>query len=216
MTKVKFCGLCRPEDAAHAAALGAAYIGVILTESKRRVSPERAREVFNAAPSLKRVGVVGRESVRNATRLAAATGLDVLQLHGHFTVDEHAQLREEFDGEIWSVIAIDAETGLPSAKWEDIADFADSLVLDTGASGRSGGTGRVFDWKRAIPLVREISREVPIVLAGGLNPQNVAKALQTLRPAVVDVSSGVEDSPGVKSPELMAAFARSVVSASIV
>ena len=216
MTKVKFCGLRRPEDAAYAATLGAVYGGVILTQSKRHVSVEEAREVFDAAPSLTRVGVLGRESIREAMRLASAIGLDVLQLHGHFTLDEHARLREEFDGDIWSVITIDSETGAASANWKDVADFADALLLDTAASGRSGGTGRTFDWEKAVPLVNEISREVPVVLAGGLNPRNVAKALQTLRPAVVDVSSGVEKSPGVKSPDLMAAFARSVVSASIV
>ena len=216
MTKLKFCGLRRPVDAAYAATLGATYGGVILTESKRRVSAEEAREVFDAAPSLTRVGVLGRESIRQAMRFASAISLDVLQLHGHFTLDEHAQLREQFDGEIWSVISIDADSGAPSANWKDIADFADALLLDTGTAGKSGGTGRHFDWKKATPLVREISREVPVVLAGGLTPENVGQALEVLRPAVVDVSSGVEKSPGVKSHELMAAFARSVVSASIV
>ena len=213
---MKFCGLRQPEDAAYAETIGATYAGVILTQSKRMVSPSEAREIFAAAPSLTRVGVLGRESIREAMRLASAIGLDVLQLHGHFTLDEHAQLREEFEGEVWSVIAIDAESGVPSANWKDVADFADALLLDAGASGRSGGTGRVFDWEGAMPLVHEISRELPVVLAGGLNPGNVRRALEILRPAVVDVSSGVEQSPGVKSHDLMAAFARSVVSASIV
>jgi phosphoribosylanthranilate isomerase len=216
MTKMKFCGLRRPQDAALAATLGATYGGVILSESKRRVSANEARDVFEAAPSLTRVGVLGRESLRQAMRFASAIGLDVLQLHGRFTLDEHAQLREEFEGEIWSVISIDAESGAPSANWKDVADFADALLLDTGAEGRSGGTGRAFDWKKAASLVREISREIPVIVAGGLNPDNVVQALEILRPAIVDVSSGVEVSPGVKSPDLMAAFARSVVSASIV
>ena len=216
MTKLKFCGLRRPEDAAHAASLGATYGGVILTESPRRVTSRQARELFDAASTLRRVGVFSRESVGRILKIAIETGLDVIQLHGQFSPDEHAQVRQEFDGEIWSVIAMNAETGTPTIDWKSVADFADALLLDTGSAGRSGGTGKAFDWKKAAPLVREISREIPIVLAGGLNPENVSRAVRILRPSVVDVSSGVEVSPGVKSPDLMTAFARTVVSASIV
>jgi phosphoribosylanthranilate isomerase len=216
MTKLKFCGLRRPEDAAHAASLGAAYAGVILTESKRKVTPREARDVFDAARSLKRVGVFGREGISSVLRMASQAGLDVLQLHGQFTPDEHAQLRQEFDGVIWVVIGIDSVTGVPSGDWKTVADFADALLLDTAAAGRSGGTGITFDWKKVAPLAREISHELPVVLAGGLNPENVASAVRILRPSVVDVSSGVEVSPGLKSPDLMTAFARSVASASIV
>ena len=216
MTKVKFCGLRRADDAAYAASLGAAYGGVILAESPRRVTARQAREVFDAAPGLGRVGVFSRERVARILKVAFEAGLDVIQLHGQFAPDEHAQLRQEFDGEIWSVIAMNAETGAPSLDWKSVADFADALLMDTGSPARSGGTGRAFDWKKAAPLVREISREIPIVLAGGLNPENVAQAIEILRPSIVDVSSGVELSPGVKSPDLMTAFARTVVSASIV
>lgn len=216
MTKVKFCGLRRPEDAAHAESLGAAYGGVILTESRRKVTPSRAREIFDAARSLTRVGVFGSERIGTVLTVASEAGLDVLQLHGHFSPDEHAQLRERFDGVIWSVIAIDAESGAPSRDWKTVADFADALLLDTQSSGGAGGTGRAFDWRKAAALVREMSRELPVVVAGGLNPGNVAKAVEILRPSAVDVSSGVEAPLGVKSPELMTAFARSVASASIV
>lgn len=216
MTKIKFCGLCRPEDAAHAASLGAEYGGVILTESPRRVDAARAVEIFGAAPGLKRVGVVGREPLARLLQTAHAARLDVLQVHGHLSADEHAGLRDEFDGAIWSVIGVDRETGALTADWKKTADFSDAILLDTSASGRTGGTGRTFDWHRSAPLVQEISREVPVILAGGLNPENVADAIGALHPAVVDVSSGVEISPGVKSPERMSAFARAVASASIV
>lgn len=216
MTKIKFCGLRRPADAAHAASVGATYGGVILTESKRRVTPRQARDVFDAARALTRVGVFNREGAGKILRMATEAALDVLQLHGQFTPDEHSQLRQEFDGEIWSVIAIDAETGMPAGDWKNVADFADALLLDTLSAGRSGGTGRTFDWQKAAPLVKEISREITVVLAGGLNPDNVAEAVGILHPSVVDVSSGVETAPGIKSPELMTAFARSVGSASIV
>ena len=216
MTKIKFCGLQRSSDAAHAAEVGAFYGGVILTKSIRQVTPSDAREIFSAAPELKRVGVVGRESVSRIIRSAERAELDVLQLHRHLSADECEQLREEFDGEIWAVLGIDEETSELPESWKSIADSVDALLLDTSVGGKSGGTGRAFDWDSIASRAMEIGRDIPIVLAGGLNPDNVARAISTLHPAVVDVSSGVETAPGIKSPEMMTAFARAVASASIV
>lgn len=216
MTKIKFCGLRDPRDASHAAKLGATYGGVIMTSSIRQVSASQAREIFSDAPSLKRVGVMGRETIPRILAAAAAAGLDVLQLHGNYSLDEHAELRQEFDGQIWAVLGMDRNTGLPAQSWKEVTDVADALLLDTIESGTSGGTGTPFNWSGAAPLVREMSREISIVLAGGLSARNVEEAIKTLRPAVVDVSSGVESSPGAKSPDLMSAFAKAVRSASIV
>ncbi|HKY97705.1 MAG TPA: phosphoribosylanthranilate isomerase [Gemmatimonadaceae bacterium] len=216
MTRIKFCGLTRPEDAAHAESLGAEFGGVILSESPRRVDTSQAVEIFNAAPQLKRVGVVVREPIARLLKNAMTLRLDVIQLHGHLSHDEHASLRDEFDGDIWSVIGVDRDSGALSADWKNTADFADAILLDTSVAGRTGGTGAQFPWERAASLVKEISREIPVVLAGGLNPDNVEAAIGALHPAVVDVSSGVEISPGVKSPERMSAFAMAVASASIV
>jgi phosphoribosylanthranilate isomerase len=216
MTRIKFCGLCRPEDAAHAALVGAEFGGVILSESPRRVDASQAVEIFDAAPRLKRVGVVTREPIARLLKNAMTIRLDVIQLHGHLSHDEHAGLRDEFDGDIWSVIGVDLNSGVLLADWRKTADFADAILLDTSVAGRSGGTGKTFPWERSASLVKEISREIPVVLAGGLNPENVESAIRALHPAVVDVSSGVEISPGVKSPGRMSAFAQAVASASIV
>ena len=216
MTKIKFCGLREPSDAAHAAQLGAAYGGVIMTTSARQVSADTAREIFAEAPSLKRVGVIGRETVPRILVMAAEAGLDVLQLHGSYSLDEHAELRQEFDGQIWAVIGMDRMTGAPVRPWKEVTDVADALLLDTSDRGSSGGTGNAFNWHGSAPVVREMSREIPVILAGGLSPENVAQAIGELRPSAVDVSSGVESSPGRKSPELMSAFAKAVLSASIV
>lgn len=216
MTRIKFCGLRRASDAAHAAEVGAFYGGVIITKSIRQVSPEDAREIFNAAPELKRVGVVGREPISKILRAAERAELDVLQLHRHFSSDECEQLREEFDGELWAVIGVDEETGELPESWKSTADAVDALLLDTSVRGKTGGTGRPFAWDRVAPRAVEMARDIPIVLAGGLNPDNVTRAIATLHPAVVDVSSGVESSPGIKSKEMMTAFARAVASASIV
>ena len=216
MTKIKFCGLCRAQDAALAADLGASYAGVILTESPRRVSPEAAAAVLEKATGLKRVGVFAREDAGEILRLARMLELDVLQLHSRFDHDEVAHLREEFEGELWGVVGIDAESGQIPALWRELSDTMDALVLDTSVKGRTGGTGRSFNWAAAAPGVREMAHDISIVLAGGLNPENVSEAISQLHPAVVDVASGVEVSAGIKSPVLMAAFARTVRSASIV
>ena len=216
MTKIKFCGLCRPEDAAFAEKLGADYGGVILTDSPRKVSTGDARRIFDAAPSLKRVGVVGREATGRILDSAREAELDVLQLHAHLGQDEIGRIRQEFEGSLWTVMAIDSETGKVSPDWPDLADLCDALLLDTSVKGHSGGTGMPFNWAAAAADIREIEREIPVVLAGGLKPGNVAAAIEQLRPWAVDVSSGVEEAPGVKSHELMSAFAKAVRSASIV
>ena len=216
MTKIKFCGLRDARDASHAAAVGATYGGVILTKSRRQVSTRRAREIFSDATSLKRVGVIGRETVPRILAIAAEATLDVLQLHATYSVDEYSQLRQEFDGQLWAVIGMNRTTGVPLHPWKEITDLADALLLDTSEGGVSGGGGKPFNWTGSAKAVRDMSREVPVVLAGGLTPGNVGEAVEKLRPAVVDVSSGVESAPGVKSPDLMSAFARAVRSASIV
>ena len=216
MTKIKFCGLRDPRDAAFAESLGAAYAGVILTKSIRNVSASTAREIFTAAPRLKRVGVFSRESIAEVLAAAREADLDVIQLHTVLTPDDHAQLREEFDGEIWNVVAVDSESGLIGGDWKKAADMADALLLDTSVRGATGGTGMPFDWSVTAPVAHEISAELPVILAGGLNPKNVGEAIGIMRPAIVDVSSGVESSPGTKSRDLMSAFAKAVLSASIV
>jgi phosphoribosylanthranilate isomerase len=216
VTKIKFCGLRHASDASQAAALGATYGGVILTTSIRQVSVDQAREIFAEAPSLNRVGVVGRETVPRLLAMAREASLDVLQLHGSYTLDEFRELRLEYEGQIWAVIGMEIATGMPVQPWREVTDVTDAVVLDTSEEGVSGGTGKTFDWRAAAELVNEIKKDVPVVLAGGLKPGNVGRAIEELRPAVVDVSSGVESSPGVKSPDLMKAFAQAVLSASIV
>lgn len=216
MTRIKFCGLREASDASHAAAIGATYGGVILTRSVRQVSTARAREIFAGAPSLKRVGVLGRETVPRILKMASEASLDILQLHSSFSLDEHAELRQEFDGQIWAVVGMDRVTGIPVQPWKEVMDVADALVIDTSDAGSSGGTGKPFNWAAAAGIVREMTREVPVVLAGGLTPRNVAAAIEQVRPMVVDVSSGVESSPGLKAADLMSAFALAVLSASIV
>jgi len=215
MTRVKFCGLTQPADAAYAATLGASYIGVILTESARMRGPVAAREIFEAAPAVSRVGVFRHAAIEDLLEDARTAAAGTLQLHGRFTSEELARLREGFDGELWSVIPME-QTGRPLVdSWGEIADAVDAVVLDTSVGGRTGGTGSAFHWATAAPFVQDLSCRTRIVLAGGLTPSNVAEAVRILRPSVVDVSSGVESEPGVKDRSLMRAFAQAVGSASI-
>lgn len=216
MTRIKFCGMKRAEDAGEAERVGASYIGVILTASPRRVSVDEAARVFDAAPSLRRVGVIAKPQIGSVSRIARDLDLHVIQLHGAFTSEDSSRIRDEFDGEIWMVAMVDEKTGALAEDWRRMADASDALLLDTSARGRTGGTGRTFNWNAASALVKEITKEIPVVLAGGLNPGNVEHAIHTFKPAVVDVSSGVEVSPGIKDPGMMAAFANAVRSASIV
>ena len=216
MTRIKFCGMTRPADAATAADLGASHVGVIFAESPRRVTPEAARRVFEAARDLRRVGVFGRTSLVDILHVIDEVTLDVIQLHSRLDADSVSRLREGFDGSIWVVVPVAENGELLDRDAHDIVDTADALVLDTSLGGKTGGSGRPFDWTSAAPAAKAVARNTPIVLAGGLNPVNVAAAIAAIGPAIVDVSSGVERSPGIKDPDLMHAFALAVGSASIV
>ncbi len=218
LTRIKFCGVTRTSDAALAGELGASYVGVILAESRRRVTIEQASEVFAAADTVKRVGVVGHAGMTPSEIIQHARDLrlDVLQLHGAFAAEEIVRLRDDFDGELWAVVPVDETASALPEGWDLLADVSDALLLDTSVRNTSGGTGKCFDWRAVAPSVRHASVRLPIVLAGGLNAENVGNAIATLHPLTVDVSSGVESAPGIKDPGLMRAFAHAVVSASIV
>jgi phosphoribosylanthranilate isomerase len=206
----------RSEDARHAQVLGADFGGTIFTESARRVTTREALEIFEGAPELKRVGVFGRSSVGEVLLTAKAVSLDVIQMHRSVAVDELIHLRDEFDGEIWAVIPVDIETGTLPSDWRTVSDLADALLLDSSVRGVSGGTGRTFNWQQGATEIRALEGDARIIVAGGLDPRNVERAITETSPWAVDVSSGVETSPGRKDHGLMTAFADAVRSASIV
>ena len=206
-TRIKFCGVARREDVSMAAELGASYVGAIFTKSRRRVTPEEAADIWTAAGEMEKVGVFGAAPVDEILRAASVSGLDVIQLHaspGEGTID---RLRADFRGSIWSVIRI-GEAGVMDLAGESAA--ADAILVDSFAESGLGGTGRAFDWEREAAAIRRLIGDQPLIVAGGLDPDNVGAAITALAPAVVDVSSGVESSPGVKDHERMRAFARAV------
>jgi len=195
MTKV--CGLTRPQDALAAWDAGATHGGVIFVEgSPRAVDPAQARAVLATAP-LQGVGVFANAAPRQVASLAAELGLAAVQLHGEETPADVAALRQQLPNgtEIWKAFRV--RDALP-----DWAPFgADRVLLDTWHPTLRGGTGGGFDWS----LVARAPDPDRIILAGGLTPERVADA-EALGVGGLDVNSGVEDAPGMKSHAKLAAF----------
>jgi phosphoribosylanthranilate isomerase len=205
-TEIKFCGLTRAVDAEMGAALGAAYVGVIFAGGPRHLSAEQAATVLRCVPeSVRRVGVFDAPALDEATQLARRLELGVLQLHGGSDEPTIAKLRSAFHGEIWAVLRLDGHE-IPSDA-EALFDCADAVLLDAHVPGRLGGTGVSLPWARLAESVRPLrDRRAKLVLAGGLNAENVREAIELLQPDVVDVSSGVEAAPGIKDHTRMRAF----------
>lgn len=214
MVEIKFCGMTRREDADAAAALGAKYIGVVFAESPRQVSDERAREVFAGIPlAISRVGVFGDTKPEQIAARADALGLDVVQLHGDPKPRMIARVRKRWHGRVWAVQRI-TDTLPDSAR--DLFEVSDGVVLDARTPDQLGGTGVTLPWE---DLQERVDRFRPprakLVLAGGLTPENVARAIGVLRPDVVDVSSGVELMVGIKDHARMQAFRDAVLGARV-
>lgn len=209
MPDVKFCGLTREEDVREAVRLGASYVGAIMTESARRVTPERAKELFALGDvPVRRVGVFGDEPAAEVIHAARTAGVDVVQLHGAAALEsDFDRIRRELGVELWRVIRV-GPTGL--RRHRSVFDQADGVLLDTYVKGALGGTGSTFNWQAVATDVQDRRKGLRIIVAGGLHPQNVRLAIERLDPDVVDVSSGVESAPGVKDHQLMAEFMAAV------
>ena len=210
MAEVKFCGMTRDEDVREAVRLGASYVGAIMTESARKVAPERARELFAAiqGTNIRRVGVFGDEPVGDVIHACRTAGVDVVQWHGAAALEaDFERIRRELGVELWRVIRI-GPSGLRRQRLT--FDEADGVLLDTFVKGALGGTGRTFDWQGVAADVRKRRQGLRLIVAGGLRPETVRQAIDQLSPDVVDVSSGVESGPGVKDHQQMAAFMAAV------
>lgn len=200
-TAAKICGLVRAEDAAAAASAGARYVGAILAGGPRLVTPTAARDVFEHAGTATRVVVVGHEPVDDIVRAGMAAGADIVQLHGDPSPRMVLDLRERWPGGIWAALRVPANA-FDHERATALFAVADGVVLDAFVEGALGGTGVAIDWRALQAPLQTIrdSEEASalLVLAGGLTPDNVRTAIRLLSPDVVDVSSGVETSPGIK------------------
>lgn len=191
---VKICGITRVGDAMAAVELGASAIGFIFwPKSRRYVEPAHAREIVRTLPPfVTPVGVFVNESVDAMNAVAAQVGLGAVQLHG----EEPPELLAGIDRPVVKAVGrIDSDT---ATRWPSRV----RLLVDADDQVQRGGTGMKADWAAAAVL----ARQRPIVLAGGITPQNVAEAVTTVRPFGIDVSSGVEDAPGIKNPETLRAL----------
>lgn len=198
-TRIKFCGITRPEDAACAARLGADAIGLVFyPPSARAVTPEQARNVIGDLPAFTSiVGLFLDPSREEVERVLDVLPIDLLQFHG----SEPAEFCELFNRPYIKALPMADAIDLDAAG--QTYRRASALLLDAHSRGETGGQGKTFAWRRA-----ELLR--PVVLAGGLAPDNVGHAIEIVRPWAVDVSTGVETSPGVKDHALMAAFVEEV------
>lgn len=201
MVKVKICGITRLADAKAALASGADALGFVFAKSPRRVSVVQARRISRAVgPWATKVGVFVRSSPRTIARVMASCGLDVAQLHG----DESASTASALRGMGYPVIKA-VRVGSRAPKRLDRYP-ADALLFDTAARNVYGGTGRSFDWS----LLNGYRTEKPVFISGGLHPGNVRLLLKKFRPYGVDVSSGVEKTPGKKDHQLVREFIKNV------
>ncbi len=196
-TRVKLCGLTRPEDIAAANAAKPEYIGFVFAQKSRRfVSPAAAAQLKGLlAPGIRAVGVFVDAPVDQVAGLLAGGVIDVAQLHGHEDEAYLAALRQRTGRPVIQAFRVQGLEDVQRARRSQ----ADFLLLDNGP----GGTGCRFDWS----LVQDVGR--PFFLAGGLSPENVAAAVRAVRPYAVDVSSGIETG-GVKDAAKMQAFVRAV------
>lgn len=192
---VKICGITRLTDARHAVACGADALGFVFwTESPRYITPERAVDIIATLPAhVTAVGVFVNESVDGIRVIVERTGIGAVQLHGDETPDYALAL----GWPVWRAFTVERAEAMSSA-WPPQT----TVLVDAADPVRRGGTGVKVDWGRAAG----IARAHRIVLAGGLTPENVVEAIETVRPYGVDVSSGVEDSPGVKNVDKIERF----------
>ena len=199
--RVKICGITRLEDALDAVAQGADAIGLVFYEgSPRNVTISQAAEIVNKIPAfVSTVGLFVNAESSFIREVISKVKLDLLQFHGDETASECAAFSHPFI----KAIRVKSDTNLV----QYAADFsaAKALLLDSYAEGVAGGTGQVFDWN-LIP--KKLAK--PVILAGGLTADNVARAISLVKPYAVDVSGGVEASKGIKDVAKIAAFMQQV------
>jgi len=199
---VKICGITNELDALAAIEAGADALGFnLVPQSKRYIDIEKAASWIDKLPrDICKVVVMADPNWEDACRIGQLPFLDALQLHGGESPEFCRRLA---DAEIPFAKAV------PVTASKSLADlpnyFTDTMILDSSAGGAFGGTGKPFPWKFAPEFVRHHPR-ITVILAGGLNPENVAEAVSVVRPRGVDVTTGVEESPGRKDHSLIRAF----------
>jgi phosphoribosylanthranilate isomerase len=218
MTWVKICGITNVEDALTAVDAGADALGFVLYEkSPRHVTPEVVLGIVRQLPTtIEKVGVFVNETLDEMERVAEAASLTGIQLHMKFPHSHWGKAGKlGFKTTKYTVLRanelLDDRDRLTSLAWyQDVKESIAAVFLDAATEEEPGGTGKTFDWQRAVPLARALQPDFRIVVAGGLTPTNVPEAMRILKPWGVDVSTGVEARPGKKDPEKVRAFVGAV------
>lgn len=210
-TRIKMCGTTSIEDALKAVELGVDGLGFIFVESSPRfIEAEKARDITRSLPPfINKVGVFVNEGATEIEEMVDYLGLDIVQLHG----DESPELCDEIRRSLPSCSIIKAFRVGEHTREQDFTPYNDvvqGFLLDTYVKDKEGGTGDSFDWE----IIPRLNLQLPFLLAGGLNPENITEALKLLAPYGVygvDVNSGVESSPGIKDHERLQKFIEKVV-----
>ena len=195
--RIKVCGITRAEDAAEAVRLGAAALGFVFwPKSPRVLSVQAARDIAAGVPLfVARIGVFVDTTADDVARIVDEVGLDGVQLHGDERVDRYERVKSRL------IKAVTLESGEDVMRAATLPAYVTTLV-DAADRVRRGGTGQVADWSQAAAL----AARRPVILAGGLTAENVGEAVRSVRPWALDVSSGVETAPGIKTRERLEAF----------
>ena len=196
--KVKMCGISKVETIPAVVDAKPDYMGLVFAPSKRQVTVEQAKTLVDELHKqyeIKTVGVFVNETVENLIKIAEEVKLDVIQLHGDEDESFIQILKEQSNVEVWK--AVQVRSAADAEKWIDSS--ADMLLFDAYHKDERGGTGEVFDWSSLDEFER------PFMLAGGMDSTNVARAIRTVRPYGIDISSGIE-TEGVKDDEKIKAF----------
>jgi len=211
-TDIKICGLTRSVDAEYADAAGVEYLGVIFAGGPRERTPAQARDTL-AGRRARKAGVFADQAEEVIASVVELVGLDVVQLHGRVDAGRVERVRAATGREVWAVVRT-SDGALPEHV-DELADASDALLIDAHVAGQLGGSGVRVPWDRLGESLDALDYHPRIVLAGGLTPENVAEAIDLVAPNVVDISSGVESSPGIKDHARLRAFVAAVRSAGV-
>lgn len=197
--RVKICGTTRLADAQLACQLGVDALGFIFyNKSPRHIEVDQAAQIISQLPIfVDRVGVFVNSAIPELSR-AVKAGLTTIQLHGDESPEDCRLIRQEFSHcKVIKAFRVGTESS-----WKDFTPFSecvDCFLLDTYVKGAKGGTGEIFDWA----IIEKLQLARPVLLAGGLSPENITLAIEQVRPYGVDVNSGIETEPGVKDHSSM-------------
>ena len=193
--KIKICGITNLEDASYAVSLGVDALGFIFAESPRQIAQETARDIIKQLPPpIKTVGVFVNEDLSKIKEIIESCGLDLVQLHGN---EEPDLCRMLFPRTIKAIRVKDESSVHEASRYKDCTS---ALLLDTYTKDKIGGTGEIFNWDLALKIKES---GIPIIIAGGLGPDNIEAAISKVQPCAVDINSGVEVRPGEKDHTLL-------------